>query len=67
MKIINCGSAYRIWARLEAIHENKSNFERENLLNKLHSYKIKSSRDISKSIGEMENYAAKLSLLGDSV
>lgn len=67
MKVINCVSAHKIWKRLEALYENKSSFERENLLNKLHSYKIRSAKDISKSVSEMENIAAKLRLLGENV
>jgi hypothetical protein len=67
MKVINCQSAYRIWKRLEAIYENKSSFERENLLNKLHSYKIRSTKEVSTAISDMESTAAKLRLLGETV
>lgn len=67
MKVINCGTANKIWSRLEAIYENKSSFEKENLLNKLHSYKIKSASNISQAISEMETIAAKLGLLGEMV
>ena len=67
MKVINCSTANAIWKRLESIYENKSSFEKENLLNKLHSYKIKSAVDISRSVSEKEMIAAKLRLLGESV
>jgi len=67
MKVINCNSSFKIWKRLEAIYENKSSFERENLLNKLHSYKIASSKEIAGAIGEMETIAAKLKLLGENI
>lgn len=67
MKVINCEKAKRIWTRLEAIYENKSSFEKENLLNKLHSYKINNGKDVSKAIGEMETLAARLRLLGEDV
>ena len=67
MKVVNCHTAYKIWKRLEATYENKSSFERENLLNKLHSYKISSGKDISNAISDMENIAAKLHLLGEKV
>jgi hypothetical protein len=67
MKVINCDSAFKIWKRLEAIYENKSSFEKENLLNKLHSFRISSSREISSGISQMETIAAKLRLLGEQV
>lgn len=67
MKVINCDSAYKIWKRLEAIYENKSSFEKENLLNKLHSFKISSAREIPTAIGQMETIAAKLRLLGENI
>jgi hypothetical protein len=67
LKVINCQTAYRIWKRLEALYENKTSFEKEHLLSKLHSYKIQSASEISKAIGDMESIAAKLGLLGETV
>lgn len=67
MKVINCGTAFKIWKRLEALYENKTSFEKEHLLSKLHSYKIKSAAEISNAVSEMESIAAKLKLLGEDV
>lgn len=67
MKVINCKSAYKIWKRLEAIYENKSSFEKENLLIKFHGYQIKSLANISQNIGELESIAAKLTLFGEEI
>lgn len=67
MKVISCNDASSIWKRLKGIHENKSSFERENLLNRLHSYKIRSAKEISRAVGELEMLRGKLMLLGESV
>lgn len=67
MKVINCSTARAIWKRLEGTYENKTTFEAQNLLSKLHSYKIKSPSEVSLAIGQMENIVAKLRLLGEEV
>lgn len=67
MKVINCDTAHKIWKRLEALYENKTSFEKEHLLSKLHSYKITSASGISNAISDMESIAAKLKLLGEDV
>ena len=67
MKVINCSTAYETWKRLESIYENKTSFEKQNLLGKLHSYRIKSHNQLSESISEIQNIAAKLSLLGETI
>lgn len=43
MKVINCTTAHKIWKRLESIYENKTSFEKETLIGKLHTYKISSA------------------------
>lgn len=67
MKVINCATAHDIWNRLEAINENKSSFERENLLNRFHSYKIRSASEIPDGIGQLESLASRLTLLGEQI
>lgn len=67
MKVINCETAYKIWKRLESIYENKTSFEKETLIGKLHTYKISSASQLSNSISEMENIVAKLRMLGEDV
>lgn len=67
MKVINCKTAFKIWTRLKSIYSNTSSFQKENLLNKLHSYKISSTAEISQGISEMESIAAQLGLLNEVV
>lgn len=67
MKVINCNSAHAIWKRLESVYENKTTFEAQNLHNKLHSFKIQNLSQVAKSLGEIENIAHKLRLLGENV
>lgn len=67
MKVISCDTAHQIWKRLESIYENKTNWEKFNLIEKLHSFKIRSSSEIPDAISEMETIAEKLRLLGEPV
>lgn len=66
-RVINCTSAYNIWKTLEANFENKSSTERTMLLEKFTSYRIHSTNDISKALGDIQARAAKLKTLGASV
>lgn len=66
-KVINCTTAFEIWKALEANFENKSSSERSMLLEKFHSFKIRSTRDIGKALGEIKALVAKLKQLGASV
>lgn len=67
MKVLNCRNANEIWTRLQSIYENKTSFEKQNLLGKLHTYKIKSTREVSASVAEINNLAAKLTSLGQPI
>lgn len=64
MKVLNCKDGYEIWMRLQNIYENKTSFEKQNLLGKLHTYKITSVRKVSESLAEINTLAAKLTALG---
>lgn len=66
-KVINCTTAYSIWKTLEANFENKSSTERTMLLEKFTSYRIRSTNDISKALGDIQARAARLKTLGASV
>lgn len=66
-RVINCNTAEEIWSTLESIFENKSATERSMLLEKFTSFKVRSIRDISKDIGELQALAAKLKSLGAKV
>ena len=66
-RVINCATAKEIWLALEATFENKSSTERTMLMEKFTSYKIRSVKDISQSIGEIQSLAAKLRSLGATI
>ena len=63
-RVINCETAHEIWTALEASFENKSSTEKSMLMEKFTSFNIKSVREISKGIGEIQALAAKLRSLG---
>lgn len=66
-KVINCTTAKEIWDALEANFENKSSSQRSMLMEKFTSFKIKSVKDISKGIGEVQSIAAKLKSMGATI
>lgn len=66
-RVINCSTAYDIWKALEANYENKSSSERAMLLEKFHSFKIRSTLDIGKALGEIKALVAKLKQLGANI
>lgn len=65
--VVGCESAYEVWKRLELIFENKTTFEKQELLGKLHSYRIDKGTDLAKSIMEIQATASKLKLLGEQI
>lgn len=65
--VVGCETAFEVWKRLELIFENKTTFEKQELLGKLHSYKIESSTDLAKSLMELQTTVSKLKLLGETV
>lgn len=67
MKVINCQTAKDIWTRIESIYENKTSFEKQTLLGKLHNYKIRSTHELSTAISDIQNIAAKLELLNEKI
>lgn len=67
MKVLSCNTSNEIWLRLESTFENKSSFERENLLSKFHSFRIKRASELSQGISQIENLAERLKLLGESI
>lgn len=67
LKVINCKDAYGTWKALESIYENKSSSEKQMLLAQFHSFKITSARDISKSLSQIQEMAARLKALDAAV
>lgn len=65
--VVGCSSAYEAWQRLELIYENKTTFEKQDLLGKIHSYKIDRLADIGRSLMEIQTTSSKLKLLGEIV
>lgn len=66
-RVINCKTALQIWETLESTFENKSATEKAALLEQFMSFKIQSTRDVSKGIGEIQSLAAKLTALGTTI
>lgn len=66
-RVINCSSAKEIWIALEAIYENRSSSQKTMLLEKYTSFKIRSLKDVSKGIGELQALAAKLKSMQVSI
>lgn len=66
-RVINCTTGSEIWNALESNFENKSSTEKTMLMEKFTSYRIRSIRDVSKGIGELQSYAAKLKSLGMTI
>lgn len=67
MKVINCQTAHEMWLALGCIYENRCSSEKQVLLSKFHGFRIKSVRDLSKSLGELQAMAARLKALGASI
>lgn len=67
LKVLDCLTSYDIWTRLASIYTNKTSYESQALLGRLHSYKIESASKISESISEMQCIITKLKLYNEQV
>lgn len=67
MLVVGCQTAIEVWQRLESVYENKTTFEKQELLSQLHSYRITSVANVAKALGEMQTLASKLNLLGETI
>lgn len=65
--VVGCESALKAWSRLEVVFENRTTFEKQELLCHLHSYKIEKFEDVAKSLMEIQTTASRLKLLGEPV
>lgn len=59
-RVVNCKTAKEIWDALEATYENKSSSEKTSLMERFTSYKIRTIKDVSTGIGELQAIAARL-------
>lgn len=66
-RVVNCTTAQEIWNTLEATYENKSSSEKTALLDKMTSYRIRSIKEVSKGIGELQAIVAKLRTMDSPV
>ena len=60
MLVVGCTSAHQIWSRLESIFENKTSFEKQELLSKLHSYKIERIKNVAHDLSILQALVSKL-------
>lgn len=67
MLVVGCTNSHDVWTRLESVFENKTTFEKQELLRKLHSYKIETSSDVAKHLSEIQTLASKLNILGEPI
>lgn len=67
LKVLDCKTPREIWLRLESLYENKTGFETQSLLGKLHNFRISNSKQVGESIGEIQSIIAKLTLLNEKV
>jgi len=67
MLVVGCSTAKEVWDRLESVYENKTTFEKQELLSKLHSFKIDTATDIAKPLGEIQTLVSRLKMFGENV
>jgi len=67
MMVVGCSTTKQVWNRLESIYENKTTFEKQEFLSKLHSFKIDSVANIAKPLGEIQTLASRLKMFGETV
>lgn len=53
MLVIGCNKTHEVMKRLEIIYENKTSFEKQELLSRLHGFSIASISEIAKSLSEI--------------
>lgn len=54
MLVVGCTSAFEVWSRPESIYENKTTFETQALLEKVHSFRISSIDNIAQALGQLQ-------------
>jgi len=60
-------SAFEAWKILETVYENKTTFEKQDLLAKLHSFRFKNNGTIADDFSELQTIISRLRLLGHQV
>jgi len=60
-------SAFEAWRILETVYENKTTFEKQDLLAKLHSFRFKNNGKIADDFSELQTTISRLRLLGHIV
>lgn len=65
--VVGGETAFEAWRRLEIVFENKTTFEKQELLGKLHSYKMEKVTEVPNMLMDVQTTAQKLKLLGEPV
>lgn len=65
--VISSSHAWEAWKELCVVYEHKTSFEKQDLLCKLHSFKIENLSNIATNLSELKSIAGKLKLLGEIV
>lgn len=67
LRVIDCSTSAEMWARLESIYENKTPYEKQELMKAFNNYRIGKRDDMGKAIGEIQSLGVRLKALGAAV
>lgn len=67
MMVVNCKTAFRVWKQLEAEYGHRTNFKKENLLNKIHEFKLESLSNLYQDVGKLESIIDELTFFGETI
>lgn len=62
--VVGTNYAFEAWRELTTIYENKTAFEKQDLLSKINSFEIERLSNIAQQIGEVRTMASKLNSIG---
>lgn len=63
--LLTCETAVEMWAKLNAVHEQKSDSNKLFLMTRFHEYKMATNDGVAQHIAKVENMARQLSDLGE--
>lgn len=65
--VVGTNYAFEAWRELTTIYENKTAFEKQDLLSKINSFEIERLSNIAQQIGEVRTMASKLNSIGEPI
>ena len=65
--VLDCTSPVSLWQTIARYHENKTTSERQALIRKLHTYKIKSAATMSSDLAAIQTLASQINSLGAAI